>query len=76
MSNRGHALRAAFEDGRQFALGGRTVTLRATDAGPVAVPSGRLVPSGPFLAPWRPPFTTRIPPGRYPVHLALAEGGE
>jgi hypothetical protein len=65
MSIPGNALWHAFRDGSKFMLAG--------DAGAISLPSGRVVASDPLLDPWQPPFSTSVPPGNYPVHLALAD---
>jgi Protein of unknown function (DUF4241) len=63
----------AFQDGYQFRLNESevTVTMRQTDAGALLLPTGRIVASDPILDPWNAPFTITVPPGTYPVHLAL-----
>lgn len=50
----------AFRDGATFKLGGsgHVVTMKSEDAGSLALPSGRIVASDPFLDPWQPPFST------------------
>jgi len=47
--------------------------MRSTDAGSLTLPSGRIVVADPNLNPWNPPFKTTVPPGTYPVHLALGD---
>jgi hypothetical protein len=62
----------AFEDGHQFTLDdGRVVTMRSADAGPLMLPSGRIVVSDPILDPSNRPFSTSVEPGSYSIHLAL-----
>lgn len=47
--------------------------MQSTDAGSLALPSGRIVVSDPLLAPWKRPFQSQVTPGTYPVHLALGD---
>ncbi len=61
----------AFQDGHQFrAADGELVEMDAHDAGALAVPSGRIVAADPLLNPWNQPFSIRVRPGEYPLHVA------
>jgi hypothetical protein len=49
-------------------------TAHTLDAGYLALPTGRIVVSDPFLDPWSEPFSARVPPGSYPVLLSVIRG--
>jgi hypothetical protein len=44
---------------------------RVIDAGPLVLPTGRIVVADPFLNPWNDSFSARVPPGTYPVLLSI-----
>jgi len=68
------ALWHAFADGHRFVTDdGDVVTTRTADAGPLVLPTGRIVVSDPILDPWNKPFTLAVPPGTYPVFLSLIQ---
>jgi hypothetical protein len=75
VTNPRNALWQAFRDGASFRMAesDQTMTMRCEDAGSISLPSGRIVAADPILDPWRPPFSTSVPPGTYSVHLALAD---
>lgn len=49
------------------------VTLRHHRVGDLQLPTGQLVACDPLTNPDRPAFTTQLPPGTYPVILAIAQ---
>jgi len=68
------ALWDAFTDGHQFVLEGEErgpLVMRTEEVGVLVLPSGRVVTCDPLLDPWRPPFSFRARPGRYPVFAAV-----
>lgn len=70
----GPALWNAFADGAFVEVdNGITTNTRTLDAGHLTLPTGRIVASDPFLDPWTEPFTVRVPPGVYPVFLAIMQ---
>jgi hypothetical protein len=67
-----NALWNAFNDGHRFQLDdGQCVTTHVIDAGPLTLPSGRIVASDPFLDPFNKPFSVDVPTGTFPVLLSL-----
>lgn len=67
-----HALWDAFQDGQRFRTDtGEAVTARIVDAGPLVLPTGRIVVSDPILDPFNQPFSVTVPPESYPVLLSL-----
>jgi hypothetical protein len=65
----------AFVPGWSAEVGGNTASFRVFEAGKLHLPSGRIIACDPFVNMDRPPFTVTVPPGEYPVRLALVEGG-
>jgi Protein of unknown function (DUF4241) len=66
------ALWDAFTDGHRFQTDdGGLVAIRIADAGPLVLPTGRIVVSDPILDPFNKPFSVTVPADTYPMLLAL-----
>src|SRR5262245_6782516 len=67
-----NALWDAFTDGCRFQTDdGGLVTVRVADAGPLVLPTGRIVVSDPMLDPFNKPFSVAVRADTYPVLLSL-----
>ena len=68
-----HRLGELFTDGAERPSGDRVLRLSTHAAGPLHLPSGRLVAADPSsLDHGEEPFTVTVAPGRYPVTISLA----
>jgi hypothetical protein len=70
------AFELAFVPGWKAQVGKETVSFRVFEAGRLRVPSGKVIACDPFVNMDRSAFTVAVPPGEYPVRLALIEGGD
>lgn len=73
----GAVMNGAFEPGFTVVIPDRDgqVGFRVLELGRLKVTSGRIVAADPFIAFEAPAFTVQVPPGDYPVRLAIAELG-
>lgn len=62
----------AFSPGTQFWVNKEAVFFRVVNLGKINILSGQLVVGDPNIENQK-PFTTRIPPGNYPVQIAIAQ---
>jgi hypothetical protein len=62
----------AFRDGARFELSDGTAIVHPRQIAELVVTSGEIVACDPLTMPDTPAFTTRVPPGRYPVVLSIA----
>ena len=61
----------AFHDGLELELDSGQVTMHCHHIADLVAPSGSIVACDPLVVPEQDPFTTQIPPGRYPVILSV-----
>jgi len=66
----------AFRHGRSWRFEEDTIYFSVSRAGVLRLPSGRIVACDPLVSGSREPFVQGVPPGRYPVDLALARRDE
>ena len=69
------AFELAFVPGWKARVGDELVSFRVFEAGRLRLPSGKVIACDPFVNMDRPAFTVSVPPGEYPVQLALVDGG-
>ncbi|MDQ8029087.1 MAG: DUF4241 domain-containing protein [Brevundimonas sp.] len=73
---RPEVLSGAFTEGFVGQAENDRYPVRVIRIGAVAIPSGRVIVADPFLLSMRDqPLTVAVPPGRYPVDLAVADTG-
>lgn len=74
---RPEVLAGAFEPGFVGEDGDRRYALRTLRLGQARIPSGQVIVADPFLISTdNKPLASRVPPGVYPVDLAVADAGE
>lgn len=73
---RAEVLTGAFEPGIVGEAEGERFPIRVVSLGELNLASGKLHVLDPFVGPWDgEPLALNIPPGRYPVDLAVADTG-
>ncbi|MFC7377986.1 DUF4241 domain-containing protein [Brevundimonas sp. GCM10030266] len=73
---RPEVLTGAFTEGFVGQAEGERYPVRTLRIGEVAIPSGQVIVADPFLMSTRDaPLTVAVPPGRYPVDVAVADTG-
>jgi hypothetical protein len=59
-------------DGGELAGSAGNLRIEHREIGRLYLPSGRVIAADALVEPTLPPFARAVPPGRYPVHIAIA----